>query len=84
MGSPGPYGAALKAQSQGMSRFLHTGHHEALLPAQVADQFSLRVWIEMSDLVPLLKRLDERSVKAASPIARSSSESRRRRECSSK
>jgi len=44
-----------------MSRFLHTGHHEALLPAQVADQlFSLRVWIEMSDLVPLLKRLDER------------------------
>ncbi len=74
MGSPGPYGAALKAQSQGMSRFL----------AQVADQFSLRVWIEMSDLVPLLKRLDERSVKAASPIARSSSESRRRRECSSK
>jgi hypothetical protein len=61
MGSPGSYGAALKAQSQGMSRFLHTGHHEALLPAQVADQpFSLRVWIEMSDLVPLLNRLDER------------------------
>ena len=44
-----------------MSRFLHTGHHEAFLPARVADQpFSLRVWVEMRDLVPLLERLDER------------------------
>ena len=51
-----------------MSRFLHSGHHEACLPARVADQpFSLRVWIEMSDLVPLLERLDERFGESGQP-----------------
>jgi hypothetical protein len=42
-----------------VSRFLRTGHHEAVLPARVAGaEFSLRIWIEMQDVVPLLEKLD--------------------------
>ena len=42
-----------------MSRFLRSGHHEAVLPARLSGaEFSLRVWIEMQDVVPLLETLD--------------------------
>jgi len=42
-----------------VSRFLRSGHHEAVLPARLSGaEFSLRVWIEMQDIVPLLETLD--------------------------
>jgi hypothetical protein len=42
-----------------MSRFLHSGHHEVLLPAHLGQvPVSLRLWVDMTDIVPLLERLD--------------------------
>ncbi|MFD7440077.1 hypothetical protein [Streptomyces sp. NPDC059909] len=43
-----------------MSDFLHLGWHEFLLPAttRAGGTEYLRVWIDMSDVVPMLRRLD--------------------------
>lgn len=43
-----------------MSKYLHTGWYEFLLPA-VSDEGAkeyLRIWIDMEDVVPMLRRLD--------------------------
>jgi len=42
-----------------MSKYLYTGWHEFLIPAESrgGPQY-LRVWIDMEDVVPMLRRLD--------------------------
>jgi hypothetical protein len=43
-----------------MSKYLHSGWHEFFIPV-VSGRGSahLRIWVDMEDLVPLLRRLDE-------------------------
>lgn len=42
-----------------MSRYLHSGWHEFLIPVRSDHgRAHLRIWIEMEDVVPLLRRLD--------------------------
>lgn len=54
-----------------MSRFLHSGHHEVVLGARMGQApFPLRVWIDMTDLVPLLERLDVLYAEAGRPYCR--------------
>lgn len=42
-----------------MSKYLHTGWHEFLLPVMSLQGRSyLRIWIDMEEVVPMLRRLD--------------------------
>ena len=42
-----------------MSKYLHSGWHEFFIPVRAEHGSShLRIWIDMQDVVPLLRRLD--------------------------
>lgn len=42
-----------------MGKFLHTGWHEFLLPASHHDATEyLRIWVDMANIVPMLRELD--------------------------
>src|SRR5438132_10463260 len=58
-GGSTPASATGRAGS-GMSKYLYEGWHEFLIPAESrgGPQY-LRVWIDMEDVVPMLRRLDQ-------------------------